>query len=67
MSKNIFEALWNFSPQVVSMIIIIAILIYITFKFSMFFAEFKDMGVRLTNVEKKVDSIIEFLINKFGK
>ena len=64
---NVFGSAWRFSPQLVSVIIIIGILVFITFKLTMFFAEFKDMGMRLTNVEKKVDSIIEFLINKLGK
>ena len=65
--ENVLESVWRFSPQLVSMMIIIAIMIYITFRLTLFFSEFKDMGVRLTNVEKKVDLIIEFLINKFGK
>jgi hypothetical protein len=71
---SIFESLWNFSPQLVSVIVIIAILVFISVKATVFFNEFKQMGLRVTNLEvrmdrleKKVDLIMEFLINKFGK
>jgi hypothetical protein len=71
---NVFQTLWNSSPELVSVVVIIAILVFISVKATLFFNEFKQMGVRITNLEvrmdrleKKVDSIIEFLINKFGK
>lgn len=66
--------MWTFSPQLVSMMIIIATLIFITYRLTLFFKRFEDMGVRITKLEvrmdvleQKVDSIMEFLINKLGK
>lgn len=74
MTRNVLESMWTFSPQLVSMMIIIATLIFITYRLTLFFKRFEDMGVRITKLEvrmdvleQKVDSIMEFLINKLGK
>lgn len=74
MNRNVLESMWAFSPQLVSMMIIIATLIFITYRLTLFLKRFEEMGVRITKLEvrmdileQKVDSMMQFLINKFGK
>ncbi|MEJ0032970.1 MAG: hypothetical protein WDO15_22580 [Bacteroidota bacterium] len=78
---ELLKFLWTSAPELVSLLGVVAVLVFICVKLTLFFSEFKQMGVRITSLEvrmsnvenrldrleQKVDSIIEFLINKFGK
>jgi hypothetical protein len=67
--KELFSFLWTSAPELTSVLFMIGLLLFIAAKATLFFAEFKQMGVRLTNVEnrldgleKKVDQIIAYLL-----
>ena len=62
--KELFVFLWSSAPELMSLLVIIGILAFICVKATLFFTEFKQMGVRIERLEQKVDQIIEFLLHE---
>ena len=60
--KEFISFLWTSAPELMSVLGIIGILIYIAVKVTLFFVEIKNQGIRLTNVEVKLDKIMEYLL-----
>lgn len=62
--KEIFESSWKIAPQLMSVVVLVALLYHLALKISQFQLEFANMNTRLSHVEQKVDMIIEYLLSE---
>lgn len=60
--ENLFDKLWNASPELMSVLIIIAILVFISVKVTQFYNRFTTLENDVAELKMKMDMVIEYLI-----